>query len=271
MAAVGREDVVTAPPEQGHLEAVPDDDVPPPSPTKLRLVDPDGAFREVDGDPLERIANLEAELLAVTDERDGLTEAMRSQGAKLRALRRDKEREAKRSEYWPQAVEAFTYWKQTTGHPRSQFTADRFFLLEPFLKKDGLDLVILAIDGAAYDPHVASRPNRNGKIETYDALETIFKSRASFERHVNRAPVKRIAMMKDAGAIPFRYTPDELRIKAEVILHLEDPWDEREWSDRVADAIARAREELTVHRRKRIMENDRTAENRARADDQAEA
>lgn len=239
--------------EQPHLEPVPDPEPDVPAPTPLRLVDSDGSYTELAGDPRERIAALEAELAHVQDEADGLTETVRSQAAKIRNLRRDKEAEARGSKHWPDAVEAFTYWKQATGHPRTQFTAERFFLLEPFLRKDGLDLVKAAIDGAAYDPHTASRPNRNGKRETYDALETIFKSRASFERHVNRAPLERLRQLREkAGALSEQYTQEELRIKVEVILHLEAAFDHREEAERIEDATARAREELTVARRRRI-------------------
>lgn len=216
---------------------------------KLRLVDPQtGDFAEVDGDPLERIRRLEAELAEATAENEGLVREVRSLVVKLRNAERDRDRAARRSELWPAAVEAFTYWRTLTGRTsRTQMTAERFYLLEPYLKRDGLDAVKLAIDGAAFDPHTADRPNRNGKVERYDSLETIFKHRAAFERHVNRAPRERLRQVRDEGYLAPRYTPLELRLKAEVILALEIGDVETPPADigeRVSAAVERARLEL---------------------------
>lgn len=170
---------------------------------------------------------------------EGLEEAHRSAMAKVRMLRRDKDAEARRDALWPQAVEAFEFYKRETGHARTKWSADRFFLLRPYLMDDGLELVKCAIAGAASDPHRASRPNKNGHVETYDSLETIFKNRASFERHVNRAP-RELLRAARKGQDP---DPELLRTKAETILVLTPP-DGRPIGERVDDAIALAWTEL---------------------------
>lgn len=213
----------------------------------LRLVNPDdGTYVEVVGNPIEQLDRLKRELAENEDERDGLVETVRSQAAKIRNLRRDRERSAGASANWPAALEAFEYWRVVTGHPRSKFTVERFYLLEPFLERDGLDLVKLAIDGAGHEPYRADKPNRNGTVEVYDSLETIFKSRASFERHVNRAPRERLRQVRDEAGVGFGppYTPLELRIKAEVILKLNDETDDRDMGIRVSEAVDYARREL---------------------------
>lgn len=195
-------------------------------------------------DECPQCRDLKLDLQVARDEADGLQDVIRSQAAKMRAMKRDREAEAKRSEHWPAGVEAFAYWKTLCRHPRSSFTAARFELVEPFIEKHGLELVKLAIEGAAYDPHRASKPSRNGKVEVYDAFETIFKSPASFERHMKRAPREAIDRAKEQGLFAATYTATELRIKAEVILEVEAEGDFRELPDRVEDAVARARAEL---------------------------
>lgn len=185
---------------------------------------------------------------------EGLEEAHRSAMAKVRLLRRDKEAEARSSEYWPAALEAFNYWRTETGHGRTQWSVDRFHLLEPYLKKDGLEMVKLAIDGAAFNPYKASAPNRNGKVEVYDGLETIFKTRGAFERHCNRAPVERIRAVKEAGELT-EPSPVDLRCKAEVILALM-PTDQRTPYERASEAVLEAARELGIDDRRYFYDLD---------------
>lgn len=223
--------------ERPHLRAVETGEVPADGSQSL-------------AEALTKIEHLTAELSMKTLEAEGLDETVRSQGAKIRLLRRDKEAKARRDALWPDAVELFTYWKVCTGHSRTDFTVERFELLRPFLKKDGLAVCRLAVDGAVYDPYHADKPNRNGHIEVHDHLETIFKSRAGFERHVNRAPRERLHEVKEGGGFG-KIDPLELRIKAEVILTLMPEDDKRPYHEKTDEAVERARRELNGERARR--------------------
>lgn len=187
-----------------------------------------------------------------TDENEGLVEQVRSMAAKLRKARRDREREMREHDLFPNVKEAFEYWLVETGRTkRTKLDPKRFDLLEPFVKKDGLPMVKLAIDGAVYDPHKADRPQRNGKREVYDGLETIFKHRGAFERHVKKAPVERLRAVRDSGGFGEAYTDTDLRIKAEVMLALEGGYDLEGEALKMATASAleRARAELEGRRK----------------------
>lgn len=183
-----------------------------------------------------------------TDENEGLVEQIRSIAAKLRKARRDKEAEMKQHDLFPNVKEAFEYWLVETGRTkRTRLDPKRFELLEPFVKKDGLPMVKLAIDGAVYDPHTADRPGRNGKTEKYDGLETIFKHRGAFERHVKKAPLERLRQVRDESGFGEAYTPTDLRVKAEVILAVEGAYELEGDALRmaVAGAVERAERELS--------------------------
>src|SRR5690348_8492848 len=56
---------------------------------------------------------------------------------------------------------AFNEWRKRCKHPRSHFTASRFWLVVPFLESEayGLKIVLQAIAGAEYDPYVVKRKN----------------------------------------------------------------------------------------------------------------
>lgn len=211
-----------------------------------------------DGTQVERCPGCEERDAIIengTAESDGLLEQVRSMATKLANLRRDKEKEMRGSELWPKALELVAYWALETGRKkgRTRLTPKRFEMIEPFLKKadpdtglDGLAMAKLAVAGAAYDPYKADKPNKNGSLEVYDSLETIFKNRAAFERHVARAPRERLREVKDAGGFGEPFTEIDLRIKAEVMLALEGGYElegaERELA--VSAAIERARAEL---------------------------
>jgi|GEM_PF-4858549 len=99
---------------------------------------------------------------------------------------RDKEAEARSHDLWKDAEKLFSYWRRRTGRTRPQFTADRFWLVLPFLLKDGADQCRRAIYGRAYDHYEARR--KNGSIIRYYEWERIFGSRGEFEESVNRCP-----------------------------------------------------------------------------------
>jgi hypothetical protein len=82
----------------------------------------------------------------------------------------------------------FEYWQATCRHPRATWNAERFFLVEPFVKKHGVEMCKRAVDGAAFDPFVTTR--RNGSTKRHDGFDLIFRSVDKFEEFANRAPRK---------------------------------------------------------------------------------
>lgn len=83
---------------------------------------------------------------------------------------------------------AFNEWRKRCNHPRSQFTASRFWIVVPFLENDnyGLKTVLQAIAGAEYDPYVVKR--KNGTKKVFDEWERIFENAGSLEDFASRAP-----------------------------------------------------------------------------------
>lgn len=217
-------------------------EVPAPGRAKLRVVNPDGELESID------VEQLQSALESAEQAIEGLEHEIRSLAVKNTQLKRDRAREAKASQNWPAAVEAFAYWKamrtERTGRAsRSTLTVERFFLVDPYLERDGLPVVKLAIDGAEHDPYRADRPNRNGSLEIYDGWETIFKNRGAFDRHVNRAPIERIRAVREAGDLPPPFSELELRVKVETLVALAAA-DPRPMRERIDDAIVKAWSEL---------------------------
>lgn len=118
----------------------------------------------------------------------GLERDIRAWRTRYAELKRDKEEEAQNSPYWREAKEVFDYWREKCKHKGSKFAIDRYELILPFLKKDGVELCKRAIDGAAYDPMTQTR--KNGTTERFDSLELIFRNRGKFESFCNRAPLE---------------------------------------------------------------------------------
>ena len=118
---------------------------------------------------------------------DGRLRDIRSWTARYNDLSRDKEADAKKDPLWPEAGELFNFWKRMTGHKKSEWSLDRFELVEPFLKKDGQLLCRIAVVGAAYDPFITRR--KNGSLNRHDGFDLIFRNREKFEEMANRAPV----------------------------------------------------------------------------------
>lgn len=120
---------------------------------------------------------------------DELTRKYHGALAQIGRLRNDTETEARRHALWPQALAHHDYWRDICNHPRSEFTAERFWLCERFVRadeEDGTDYAMRAIEGAAFDP--MTRERRNGTVERYDSWELIFRDRGKFESFVSRAP-----------------------------------------------------------------------------------
>jgi hypothetical protein len=122
------------------------------------------------------------------DEVKGLERALRKEIRAHEELRRDKEAEARDSRHWPVAVVIFKAWQAKTGHTRSAFTADRFFLVEPFLKRKeyGPVVCVRAVAGIAFDHFSAKR--RNGSVRRFDEWERCFADAKQLEERASAAP-----------------------------------------------------------------------------------
>jgi hypothetical protein len=116
----------------------------------------------------------------------GLERDIRGWAARYAELRRDLVQEAKQHPMYDDVKAIFAYWKRACRHPRSQFSADRFWLIQPFFERHGEAMCRKAIDGAAFDPMTKRR--KNGSIERFDSVELIFRDEGKFESFANRAP-----------------------------------------------------------------------------------
>jgi hypothetical protein len=120
------------------------------------------------------------------DEIKGLKTNLKGWQLKYAQLRREKEAEARASEWWPVAVVLFGIWKDLTGHLQSAWSYDRFVLVVPFLSAHGPTLCERAIAGIAFDHY--SAPRKNGTTQHYNEWERCFKDSGQFERFANAAP-----------------------------------------------------------------------------------
>jgi hypothetical protein len=83
----------------------------------------------------------------------------------------------------------FQAWQQATGHTRSTFNADRFFLIQPYLKNSkqyGAEICLRAVAGISFDAYRVKR--KNGSWRVFDEFERAFKDAASVEERANAAP-----------------------------------------------------------------------------------
>jgi hypothetical protein len=120
------------------------------------------------------------------DEIAGLNTDIRAWRTRYAKLKREEEQRAEESPLWLAAEELFALWKRVCKHPRSQFGADRFLMVESILGQYGKDMCEKAILGAAYQPYETTR--RNGSVKRHDDWGLIFKNRDKTEEFVNRAP-----------------------------------------------------------------------------------
>ena len=148
------------------------------APQHLRLVDTEtGELSEADSCPNCDEWKAQAE---------GAQVEIRGWRTRFANLKADKEQDARKSPQWPKAKKLFDHWRQVCRHPRSKFTADRFWTIEPLLRHYGEDLCRKAIDGAAFDPFVTTR--RNGTKARHDDWGLIFRDAGKMESFANRAP-----------------------------------------------------------------------------------
>lgn len=123
---------------------------------------------------------------ALEDQVKGLERDVRAWRARNAELTRDNEAKAQMSKHWGTAVKVFDYWRLKCDHPKARFDAKRFWLLDPFITKDGPRLCCIAILGAAFDPFITTR--RNGTDQRHNGFELIFRDRQKFEDFCSRAP-----------------------------------------------------------------------------------
>ncbi len=115
-----------------------------------------------------------------------LERKIRGLNLELGRLREDKEEEMKHSPFYKNAIKVFDYWKEKTKHPKSKFGLDVFKQVLPFLKSDGIELCMMAVEGIAFQHHKDVR--LNGTDKHYDSWELLFRNRAKFEEFACRSP-----------------------------------------------------------------------------------
>ena len=128
------------------------------------------------------------------DEISGLERDLRGWAVRYAQLKRDKDTDAREHPMWPVGERIFREWRSVCRHPRSPWTPDRFWMVEPFLTnaKYGVELeqrVALcrrAVAGAAFDPFVSHR--RNGSEHRHNGWDLIFRSSDKFEEFCCKAP-----------------------------------------------------------------------------------
>lgn len=116
----------------------------------------------------------------------GLERQLRSTYGRLTRLERDEEAHARKNKLWDEAEAVHTWWRLATGHFRTKFTAEDFKHVAPRLKERGVEGVLKAIAGAAYDPGTATM--KNGRTMFYDDWELINRSKAKADNFAQRAP-----------------------------------------------------------------------------------
>lgn len=163
-------------PEQPHLTIAPEPD------DRKRWIIVDAQTGEAVGETDEHPDDLKADVAMAK-------QAAKSWHGKWLALQDDRERKMRDHAALPVVREIFDYWRRACKHPASEFGPDRFFLIEPYLRKYGPDLCKRAIDGAAFDPFITKRAN--GSPKRHDGLDLIFRSAEKFEEFCNRAPRKK--------------------------------------------------------------------------------
>ena len=145
-------------------------------------------LRIIDGEVPEGAPQTLAEALVVIEELDAelqkQTTDARSWHRRYLNLKRDKQAEAESDTLWGKAVALFYEWRIATGHMRSQWSADRFFLCRPYIEHDGLAICRLSVWGIAAHPN--TREITPGYAEVYDDFELVFRNRATFERYARR-------------------------------------------------------------------------------------
>jgi hypothetical protein len=109
-------------------------------------------------------------------------------------LKRDREQDAREHECWPVGKALFTEWKQRCNHPKTHWTAERFWQAEPFLTGGRFGATVeerskwirRAIAGAAFDAY--RTPRKNGTVKVHNDWSLIFRDEDRFREFVAKAP-----------------------------------------------------------------------------------
>jgi hypothetical protein len=157
-------------------------------------VEPVRHLHPVEQPPLELVDrrtgeafDLDAHMQSLEDHIKGLQRDVKAEHMRYENLRRDKEREAKESAYWPFVYRLFKYWVKACGKSsRYQFKTDRFELALEHVRHDPL-LCAQAIAGAAFDPWYPP-PGKNGKSRPQNGWHHIFKNSERLQDFADRAP-----------------------------------------------------------------------------------
>lgn len=148
----------------------------------LRSVPQPEMFDPETGEVLEKAPC--ANCLQLEDQLAGAEKEIRSWRASYANLKRDKNEEARAHDRWGLAVALWHEWVYATGHAKSQWSGDRFWLCVPFLEVDGFVICRWAVWGIAYQPN--TKQLSSGQVEVYDSWELCFKNRGTFERYAVR-------------------------------------------------------------------------------------
>lgn len=119
---------------------------------------------------------------------------LRGWAIRYKELERDRALEAREHALWPVGEMLFRAWRVRCNHPRSPWTTDRFWDIEPFLSsgkygktlEDRVMLCARAIAGAGFDAFTVKR--KNGSTKRFDEWTRIHKDSTQFEEFANRAP-----------------------------------------------------------------------------------
>lgn len=125
---------------------------------------------------------------AVRRDVESLEAELRIKRRKITELEGSRERRAEQSEHWDHARAFFHHWQAVCNKRRSPWSHDRFWAIEPFMRKRHITagLLLRAIDGAAYQSWCSERSN--GTFEVHNGWDKIFASSSSVEKYSNRAP-----------------------------------------------------------------------------------
>lgn len=164
----------------------------------LRLVE----TGELPVDGPQTLAEAYALIAEQSDEIAGLERTVRSQGALIVKMGRDREAQAKNHEAWPVAERLHAIWKAATKNrsKSSKLTADRFELVLPFLKGHETDPITTepgpprnpveecaaAIIGRAFDHFTTTRSN--GTTKHFWEWTRIFASETEMHDSRDRRP-----------------------------------------------------------------------------------
>jgi transcriptional regulator with XRE-family HTH domain len=114
----------------------------------------------------------------------GAEREIRSWRSRYAKLERDKKEEAETHTLWGIAIALFNEWRLATGHERSAWTSERFWICQPFLERERFTACRYAVWG------IAAHPNRKeitpDYFEVYDSFELVFRNQDTFERYANR-------------------------------------------------------------------------------------